>query len=199
MLKSLLIGLLGASVSTAAPAGAVDPIAYAPYTPKGYPTTFAKWGAKAVARIDGYRKVAAERAASNPACDKVEVSELSDIRSAPPNKIVIFVDCTNLQRFYFTAAELDAGMAPVSIQQKTAAIPDSELVARCEATVRRALRFPSSFDKSWFTTNVYRAPTGNVVVTFDFSAKNGLGLDLPQRARCVTDDRGQHPPEITDR
>ncbi|WP_266030427.1 hypothetical protein [Brucella intermedia] len=177
----------------------IDSNVFDPYTPKAYPKTFKTWGKNVVAKIDKYRALAAREVIKNPKCDFVESSELSDNRSSPPNKIVIFVDCRNGERFYLTSNEIDKKVAPKSVEQKTASINDDVAFQQCETAVMRALKFPSSFDKAWFSSHIYRAPQGNVVVTFDFSAKNGLGIDLPQQARCVFDDRGMHQPEITRR
>lgn len=178
----------------------VDPNSYAPMTQRGYPKTYAEWGEKWVSLINSMRKTAAQITSTNPSCDVVDISELSSNRSTAKKHVVIFVDCRNGQRFYYSQDELKSPrIIKPSVQQGTAEISDETLISACELAVRGALRFPSSLDKSWFTTDVYRAPTGNVVVTFDFKALNGFGAALPHRARCVTDDRGQHPPEISAR
>ncbi|MBV2144248.1 hypothetical protein KUG47_12160 [Falsochrobactrum sp. TDYN1] len=198
---SILFGLTlttMASVSFAT-ADKIDSNVYDPYTPQNYPKTFKTWGKKGAASINKYRVLAAEEAIKNPRCDFVETSELSDNRSSPPNNVVIFVDCRNGERFYLSSAEIDAKSGATSIKERTVSITDHEAIQQCEAAVVRMLKFPSSFDKGWFSSNVQRASQGNVVVTFDFSAKNGLGIDLPQGARCVFDDRGMHLPEITNR
>lgn len=198
VLLSLSFATCAASASFAA-SDKIDSNVYDAYTQKSYPKTFKAWGKKGVAKIDKYRALAAEESIKNPRCDYVETAELSDSRSSPPNNVVIFVDCRNGERFYLSSDELDVKSGSQSIRQKTAAIKDSDAILQCETAVTKMLKFPSSFDKSWFSSNVYRAPQGNVVVTFDFSAKNGFGLDLPQQARCVFDDRGMHQPEITNR
>ncbi|MVB04192.1 hypothetical protein GN325_20725 [Agrobacterium vitis] len=193
---------LAVSLISATACAAKEPAAdtYAPYVRnKGYEKTFKKWGNAGIARINEYRRKAAFSAANSPTCDNVEYADLSDQRSSPPNTIVIFVDCTNGQRFYLSNVELDNQTNAVSNQTKTARLNDVALIEACELAVRQSLRFPSSLDKSWFTTRVERAQGGNVAVTFDFSAKNALGLSLPQRARCITDDRGMSAPEISDR
>lgn len=198
MRARLALALLSASIVTAQ-AGTLDPMAYDPYTPKGYPKTFRAWGKAGVAKINKYRKMAAEQVSKHQRCNRVELAELSDNRSNPPSRIVIFVDCANGERFYLTADQIDAGRLATSNSEVTSATSDSVAISACEKAVVDALKFPSSMDQKWFTTSVYRAPQGNVVVTFDFTAKNGLGLDLPQSARCVFDDRGMHHPEISNR
>ncbi len=192
----LVGGLLAA---TGAHAENVDPSAYTPYTQKAYPKTFRTWGKAGVSKINKYMKIGAYRAAESPRCDTVETADLSDNRSSPPNNIVIFVDCANGERFYFTSKELENSGSAQSQKQKTEHVGDSAYSSQCEHAIQQELKFPSSMDKKWFSTNVYRAPQGNVVVTFDFDAKNGFGINLPQRARCVFDDRGMHPVEIVNR
>jgi hypothetical protein len=177
----------------------VPELAYDPYTKAGYPKTFAKWGAAAVKEINGLRKRAAFLVATNPACDQVDISDLSDERSAPGKTIVIFVDCRNHQRFYLTEAEIKEGAKPVSKNQKTAMISDETALTACEAQVKAALQYPSSFDRSLLNTSVFRSPYGNMAVEFDFEAMNGFGNVVPQFGRCVIDDQGIHPAEISAR
>lgn len=190
---------LTAKPPASAHAAEMDPNALNPYDAKNYPKTYAPWGAKGVKQIETYRGLAAKSVSANLGCDFIETVDLSDNRSVPPNQIVIFVDCRNGARFYLSSAELDAGARAKSIAEVTGGFPDSRLDKQCEDAVVATLRFPSSFDRKFGTTSVYHAPQGNVVVTFDFTAKNGLGIELPQSARCVTDDRGMHPPELSDR
>jgi hypothetical protein len=151
-----------------------------------------------VKKIDALRKQAAFKAAQSRECDSVGISELSSARSSPPDNIVIFVDCENNKRFYFNAADLQAGGAPLSQETKMKRVADEEAKTACEKSVRANLEFPSTMSLSCGGKSVYRArTTGNVVVTFDFDAKNRLGAELPYKARCVIDDRGLNPPEIS--
>jgi hypothetical protein len=62
------------------------------------------------------------------------------------------------------------------------------------------MTYPSTFRSSIFSQSVYRAPiTGNIVVTVEFKAKHGFGMELPMTARCIFDDPGMNEPEITNR
>lgn len=164
-----------------------------------YPKTFAKWGANGVSKINSLLKPAALHAAKSPTCDQVDMVELSDNRSVPPNQIVFFVDCTNGQRFYVSEQDIKKNAAAVSKQDKTKSVSDSEATSACVDAVKSHLQFPSSFDRKALTTSVYRAETGNIAVTFDFDAKNGIGNILPQKARCIIDDTGINPPEVSNR
>lgn len=163
---------------------------------EGWDKTRREWGSAGIKRINAAMPKAAEKAAQSPACDYVEIVGLSD-RSKPKSMAVFYVDCRNSQRFYISEDDLKSDAAPVSKNAKTAAISDAKAVAACEESVKSQLNFPLSFDRDLLNTRVYRAPTGNIAVDFTFQAKNALGAELPQRARCVIDDTGIHPAEIT--
>jgi hypothetical protein len=177
----------------------ISDYAYDVYTKDQYPKTFAKWGSAGVKKINALRKQAAYLVAANDACDHVDVSDLSDERSQPGKKIVIFVDCLNHQRFYLTEAEIVSGAKPVSKNQKTALISDVDALEACETQVKSVLQFPSSFDVSMLSMRVFRSEYGNIAVSFNFEAMNGFGNLIPQAARCVIDDQGIHPAEISNR
>lgn len=192
--------LLGSVAATSAKAAEVDPSVYRPMERKNYPKTFAKWGAEGVKKIDRLRKDAAVFAAKSTECDKVETSELSEQRSSPPSQIVVFVDCSNGKRFYLSDADLRTAGQPASQESKMKSLTNEAAMEQCQSRVRSGLAFPSTMSVKWSGSNVYRAPTtGNVVATFNFDAKNALGNELPYQARCVFDDRGMHPPEISGR
>lgn len=191
--------IAGLSICGSVIAAEIDPGVFEPYTKAGFPKTFAKWGTAGVKKIDKYRVLAAKAAATSDRCDRVDVAELSDSRSSPPANIVIFVDCANGERFYLSSAELDAGNATKSNKEKTSQLSDPSLIETCRAATQRALTFPSSYSEAWTAPKVYRAPQGNVAVTIEFTAKNELGIDVPQQSRCVTDDRGMHQPEVSNR
>lgn len=163
---------------------------------EGWDKTRREWGSAGIKRINAAMPKAAEKAAQSPACDYVEIVGLSD-RSKPKSMAVFYVDCRNHQRFYVSEDDLKSDAAPVSKNAKTAAISDTKAITACEESVKSQLNFPLSFDRDLLNTRVYRAPTGNIAVDFTFQAKNALGAELPQRARCVIDDTGIHPAEIS--
>ena len=178
----------------------IDKNVYQPYSRSFYPKTFEQWGDDWVKRIDKARIKAAERAAMSPECDRVEVSELADAKSTIQSSIVIFVDCRNSKRFYFAESDLgQKAKAPaVSKQKALAGFEDWQATRFCKEAIPPLLNYPGSFDPhDWFGTSVYRAPSGNIVVTVDFEAMNGFGAKLPHTARCVIDERGLHTPEIS--
>lgn len=134
---------------------------------------------------------AAKKTAESSECDKVDMVSLSQNRSIPGKKIVLFVDCANSKRFYIDDSELMASSPIKSQEKKMSAITDSQATNLCELEIKKQLTNPLTFNRKFGTSSVYRAPgTGNIVVEFIFEAKNNFGAQLPNRARCVIDDRG---------
>ena len=195
--------LLCALLALAVPAWADAPIApgaVSPMTREDYPKTFAKWGAAGVKKINEMAPRAAAFAARSSECDRVEIVELSDARSIPGKSIVFFADCRNGKRFYVSDTDIAAGNEVVSQTAKMANMDDGEAILACEIAVKAQLQYPSSFKQKMLSSSVRRAETtGNVVVTFDFEAMNGLGMTMPQSARCVISDLGMAEATITKR
>lgn len=173
--------------------------AISPITEKSYPKTFRKWGAQNIKKVNNLLRPAALVAAKSDTCDKIDYVDLSDSRSTPPDTIVFFVDCLNNQRFYISEQDIINNKTAISKQEKTDTISDHDAIKSCIKAVRASLQFPSSLNRELLSTQVYRSPYGNISVTFDFEAQNGLGNLIPQKARCVIDDTGLNPPEISDR
>lgn len=166
-------------------------------TERNYPKTVAEWGRDGVRRINELLPLAAEVAASSPQCDRVEIVELSGQRSKPKSKIVFFADCANGKRFYIDAAQIESRRPAKSQEEKTAAITDVDAISSCEAGTKRKLRNPRTFKRHAFSTSVYRAPTtGNIVVGFEFEAKNDIGTELSSKVRCVITDQGLESVEV---
>lgn len=202
MWKWIIYVGLGISLITTAAAAEIDPSVYDPYTRDQYPKTFKTWGSAGVKKINKVRIAAAKKAAASAECDKVDIAELSDVRSSPKKRIVIFVDCANGKRFYISDDEVSIpGDTPVQSEEtKMRALPDNIAIERCEIALKSSLKFPSSYDPDWGGKGVYRAPTtGNVVVTIDFTAKNGFGNEIPQRAQCFFNSTGMTGPELSNR
>lgn len=168
----------------------IAPGAVYPITQAQYPQTYAKWGAAGVRKINSLLQRAAEKAASSPDCDSVELVELSDERSVPGKKIVFFVDCANRSRLYVEDSDLVRATAVRSQTEKMAAIPDEAAIAQCTSAVKAKLENPMTFSRSWTTSRVSRAPsTGNILVEFSFEAKNNFGAMLRAKARCILTER----------
>lgn len=125
---------------------------YAPYTKKFYPKMFSEWGVAGVKKIDRLRKLAAEKAAESWDCDGVEISEYSANRSQPKSSIVIFVDCSNSHRFYFSEAELAESARPaVSERQKGLEMSPDQVRDVCDDAVKSSGRFSEGFSMRLFS------------------------------------------------
>jgi hypothetical protein len=175
----------------------IDQNVYEPYQREGFPKAFAKWGEAGIARIQRLREAAAATVAKNPKCDAVELSELSDARSSPPDNPIVFVDCRNSERFYI--GESDVGGMVNTEMEKGARFSSSELVKRCTDEVVSRLSLPSSFDRNLFSVSDRQGTSGNRVVEFTFEAKNRLGLKLPAAARCIMTTQGDFEVNISER
>lgn len=163
----------------------------------GWEKARAQWGPAGIKRINSLMPEAARKVAASPECRRVEIAGWAEDRSTPRKKIMFYVDCEGGKRFYVSEVDLRTAGPAASTIAKTAAIDDVTAIEACENSVRRQLKYPLTFDRHRTDTSVYRAPTGNVVAQFTFDAKNGLGAELPQRAKCYIDDRGMSAAEIT--
>lgn len=166
----------------------VLPNAWEEMTRKAYPKEFAKMGDAGMKRVNVLGPQLVQRAAESPECDAVEIVILSLDRSTKANPAFI-VDCRNRKRFIMTEADL-SGAGPASLQSKMNK-SDAEYSTQCSQAIRSQLKNPSSYDRHITSNNVQRAQTGNVVVSFNFTAKNDLGAELDHKARCVFTPDGQ--------
>ena len=151
------------------------------------PKTFKKWGAKGFARINALLMPAAELVAASPGCGEVVFAGLSDMKSVPPSKIVVFVDCSSGSRFYVSEDDVKNSKKVASQDEKARSLSDSEMLDSCREAIKSDLMFPSSLKEKWFGGNVYRAEKGRVVATVEFEAQNALGNYLPHRGDCYFD------------
>lgn len=132
-------------------------------------------------------------------CDQVQNAELIELPEGGPERVMVRIRCANGTRFVLgeadiagnrilSSAPLAAEPAPVATQ--TASPPtDIEAVGACEDKVRQGLPHPSSLSRRPASTGVARLPGGDALVSFDFSALNGLGFPLAYQAQCVFKDR----------
>lgn len=179
-----------ATAKTRPAAAPIDPGVYEPYKrEQGWEKTFARWGDEGVARIQRLREAAAATVARDPKCDAVELSEISDSRSTPPDSPMVYVDCTNGERFYL--GESDVGSTVSSEMEKGAGFSSADLIRQCTDAVRARLNLPASFDQKIWSVSDRQGTSGNRVVEFDFEAKNYLGATLPAQARCIMTTQGQ--------
>ena len=164
----------------------------------GWEKARSQWGAAEIKRINSLMPDAARNVAASSQCQSVEIAGWAEGRSdLSKKKIVFFVDCAGGKRFYVSEDDLKSNKAAASQNSKTLALNDTTAIEACEKSVKKQLNYPLSYNRHWTDTSVYRAPTGNIVVRFTFDAKNGLGGNLPQRAKCYIDDRGMQAAEIS--
>ncbi len=168
-------------------AGAADPV-----TRAKYPKLHAAWGEEGFRKINRLLPLAAEKAAASGECDKLEYIAVSDSRSVPRKSLTFFADCANGARFYVAEADI-TDRAPLKPKDQILASMDRGAASlACERAIKAQLAFPLSFDLDLLSTDISQSQhkAGNLSVAFTFTAKNAFGAELPQRARCLFDDRG---------
>ena len=154
------------------------------YDKKTYPKLYKQWGEKAVKEMNSYLPRIAEHVAREDSCDAVESVDISDARSNPKAKqMVFFVDCRNGKRFFVSTADLNSGRKSTAEQDKE--IDHSAVISQCDAAIKAQLNHPGTFDPHLLDTATGVNPNGNILVTRGFTAKNGLGMQIDYRAYCV--------------
>ena len=157
------------------------------YDKKTYPKLYKQWGEKAVKEMNGYLPQIAEHVARENSCDAVESVDISDARSNPKAKqMVFFVDCRNGKRFFVSTDDLNSGRKLTAEQDKE--IDNSAVISQCDAAIKAKLNHPGTFDPHLLDTATGVNPNGNILVTRGFTAKNGLGMQIDYRAYCVITD-----------
>ncbi len=163
--------------------GEIGESAVIPITEKSYPKTYAAWGEKGIERINALMQPAAELIASSPGCDRLELLELSNVRSSPPDNIVFFADCKNGTRFFITEGEILAKRQVVSQNDKSKWLEEEQLVEICQEAIKARLPGPFSIA----STSVYKAVAGRTVVTVEFKAMVNTGEGMAHAAKCFFD------------
>ncbi|MGP1363635.1 hypothetical protein [Neisseria sicca] len=154
------------------------------YDKKTYPKLYKQWGEKAVKEMNGYLPRIAEHVARENSCDAVESVDISDVRSNPKAKqMVFFVDCRNGKRFFVSTDDLNSGRKSTAEQDKE--IDNSAVISQCDVAIKAQLNHPGTFDPHLLDTATGVNPNGNILVTRGFTAKNGLGMQIDYRAYCV--------------
>lgn len=168
--------------------GKIDPfVREFKYDKKNYPKLYKKWGEKAVNEMNGYLPRIAEHVAREDSCDAVESVDISDARSNPKAKqMVFFVDCRNGKRFFVSTDDLNSGRKSTAEQDKK--IDSSAVISQCDEAIKAQLNHPGTFDPHILDTATGVNQNGNVLVTRGFTAKNGLGMQIDYRAYCVITD-----------
>lgn len=154
------------------------------YDKKTYPKLYKQWGEKAVKEMNGYLPRIAEHVARENSCDAVESVDISDARSNPKAKqMVFFADCRNGKRFFVSTDDLNSDRKSTAEQDKE--IDNSAVISQCDAAIKAQLNHPGTFDPHLLDTATGVNPNGNILVTRGFTAKNGLGMQIDYRAYCV--------------
>lgn len=157
------------------------------YDKKAYPKLYKQWGEKAVNEMNGYLPRIAEHIAREDSCDAVETVDISDSRSNPKAKqMVFFVDCRNGKRFFVSTDDLNSGRKSTAEQDKK--IDSSAVISQCDEAIKAQLNHSRTFDPHILDTATGVNQNGNVLVTRGFTAKNGLGMQIDYRAYCVITD-----------
>lgn len=190
---ALFLGLSFGSAGAAAP---IDQYAVSPLSKSGFPKAHAAWGDTGFARINKAMESAAVAASLSPGCNRVEMVSYSESRSSAPDKIVVFADCANRERFYFTESQALAGAAGSSQSQLAKALTKQQAIDLCRDAAQASTVHPQSFKPSVFGISATSGQTtGNWSVVMPFKAKNSFGAELKQTARCVIPPGGT--PEIS--
>lgn len=169
-----------------------------PYTEKGYPKLYATWGEKWVDDINTMMPLVVKRVAANPKCDAPSVADLSDNRSIVKQEAVFFVDCVNGERFYISQNELNEETSVEAESDVLSGTP-SQYIQPCRDMIKAQLSYPSTFNENIGAVNSFKGTSSNMVVEIDFTAKNAIGAELPQSARCVFGTNGENEAVITNR
>lgn len=168
----------------------ISDTAYTPITKHDSPKLYASWGKKWIGRINAALEKAVAITATSQKCDRVFLSGYSFDRSVPKKNFSVFVDCSNGERFFYTEDEAkNAKAAAATVSDGLEQITDTDALKSCENLAKENLKFPSTMDVSWFSSNVERGQFG-ISVALSFEAKNGLGNELPYAAYCVVNDKG---------
>lgn len=169
-----------------------------PYTEKGYPKLYATWGKKWVDDINTMLPLVVKKVAANPQCDAPSIADLSDNRSTVKQEAVFFVDCVNGERFYISQKELSENN-DVQAESSILSGKPSQYIQPCREMIKAQLNYPDTFDEVFGSVNSFKGTSGNMVVEMDFIAKNAIGAEMPQSARCVFGTNGNNEAVISNR
>lgn len=168
------------------------------YTKSDFPRYFEQWGESGVKKISEIERLAVHKIANTQnSCDRISMVGLSENRSIPNQKIVVFVDCDNSERFYLSDSDLNTDTNVKSQTEK--AISQSDAYDQCVEMVKLNAKYPSTVKYKMLDSNGFTAKTtGNVVINIGFEAKNDFGANLPAKARCVFTPDGEKEINITE-
>lgn len=168
-----------------------------PYTKEEYPKLYAQWGEEWISDINLMLPKAAEKISKESKCDNVEIVEISTTKSKPKQEAVFFIDCSNGERFYVSQNDFDIESEMLAESEKLG--QPSNYIHSCRKAITAQLQYPSSFDDEILSISARKTRTGNIEIVIPFTAKNGLGMDIPQSGRCLVTTENKIELNITDR
>ena len=104
-------------------------------------------------------------------------------------KKTYFVLCDNLEKIYWTTDDMKTN----TIRGFISHLSHNEAISYCESLIATQLTNPSTFKRKTFDTSVTEVLQGRSHVYMGFSAKNGMGMEVDFRARCLV---GENVAEI---
>ena len=96
-------------------------------------------------------------------------------------KKTYFVFCDNLEKIYWTTDDMETN----TIRGFVSHLSHTKAISYCESLIATKLTNPSTFKRKTFDTSVTKVLQGRSHVYMGFSAKNGMGMEVDFRARCL--------------
>tara|TARA_B100000925_G_C21857817_1_gene408641 strand:+ start:76 stop:663 length:588 start_codon:yes stop_codon:yes gene_type:complete len=99
-------------------------------------------------------------------------------------KNTYYLLCSNLEKIYWTVNDMQNNQVKGFAKH----LDDSKAISYCESLISEELTNPSTFKRKTFDTSVTKVKQGRSQVYMGFSAKNGIGMDVNFKARCLVGD-----------
>ena len=99
-------------------------------------------------------------------------------------KNTYYLLCSNLEKIYWTVNDMQNNQVKGFAKH----LDDSKAILYCESLISEELTNPSTFKRKTFDTSVTKVKQGRSQVYMGFSAKNGIGMDVNFKARCLVGD-----------
>lgn len=114
----------------------------------------------------------------NPDC----VPEYVD--ASTKTKDTYFIFCENLEKIYWTINDMKSN----NVKSFATHLDDSKAISYCESLISAELTNPSTFRRKTFDTSVAKVQQGRSQVYMGFTAKNGMGMEVDFKGRCLVGD-----------
>ena len=164
------------------------------YTEKEYPKAYEEWGEDWINKINQSMLPAVQTIAKEKKCDEPEVMAISENESVIQEKAVLFVDCSNKNRFFIDINDAVTGENIYTQKDVDEKIRDAQSVRldKCLTVIRNSLKNPRSFDlESGSIKHGVDSDSGNDITGFKFYAQNGFGAEIIHQAICIFDKDGK--------